>query len=61
MNLGIKEYESLDANPQSGFQDEVKIAINKYKNHPSIKMIIENVSFERRFTFTEINESDIQK
>ena len=45
MNLGIKEYESLDANPQSGFQDEVDIAIIKYKNHPSIKMINENASF----------------
>ena len=61
MNLGIKEYESLDTNPQSRFQDEVDIAINRYKNHPSIKMINENVSFERRFTFKEIYESDIQK
>ena len=58
MNLRIKEYESLNANPQFGFQDEVDIAINKYKNYPSIKMIYENVSFERRFTFKEINESD---
>ena len=60
-NLGIKEYESLDTNPGSASQDDVDIAISKYKNHPSIKMIDENVSFESRFFFKDISESDILK
>ena len=60
MILGIKECEILDANPQSRFQDEFNIAINKHKNHPSVKIINGNVSFERRFTFKETNESYIQ-
>ena len=60
-NLGIKEYESLDTNPGSASQDDVDIAISKYKNHPSIKMINKNVSFESRFSFKDISESDILK
>ena len=60
-NLGIKEYESPDTNPGSASQDDVDIAISKYKNHPSIKMINENVSFESRFSFKDISEPDILK
>ena len=33
----------------------------KYKDHPSIKMIDENVSFESCFCFKETRESDIEK
>ena len=39
----------------------VDVAIEKYEDHPSIKMIIENVSFESRFSSKEIWESEIQK
>ena len=35
------------------------VAIEKYEDHPSIKMIIENVSFESRFSSKEIWESEI--
>ena len=59
IELGIKEYENFDKNPDSRSLDNVDIAINKYKNHPSIKMINENVSFESRFNFKDISESDI--
>ena len=51
MELGIKEYENFDKNPYFGSLDNVDIAINKYKNHPSLKMINENISFESRFNF----------
>ena len=37
----------------------VDVAIEKYEDHPSIKMIIENVSFESRFSSKEIWESEI--
>ena len=43
--LGIKEFENFETNSTSRSLDNVNIAINKYKNHPSIKMISENVSF----------------
>ena len=33
----------------------------KYKDHPSIKMINENVSFESCFSFKETRESGIEK
>ena len=39
----------------------VNVAIEKYKDHPGIKIIKENVSFESRFNFKEISESDVQK
>ena len=48
-------------NENSGSKDGVDIAIEKYKDHPSIKMINENVSFESSFSFKETRESDIQK
>ena len=41
--------------------DIVDILINKYKNHRSIKIINENVSFESRFNFKNISESDEHK
>ena len=61
-NLGIQEYQSdhnIDINSIS--DDPIVYAIAKYKNHPSIIMINENVSFESRFSFTAVNEDDIQR
>ena len=49
----------MNANSRS--KDGVDVAIEKYKDHPSIKMTNKNVSFESRFSFKEIRESDIQK
>ena len=37
------------------------MAIEKYKDHPSIKMINENFLFETRFSFKDVSEKDIQK
>ena len=61
-NLGIQEYRNdhnIDIN--SILDDPIDYAIAKYKNHPSIIMINENVSFESRFSFTAVNEDDIQR
>ena len=61
-NLGIQECQSdhnIDINPFS--DDPIDYAIAKYKNHPSIIMINENVSFESRFSFTAANEGNIQR
>ena len=61
-NLGIQEYQSdhnIDINSISDYP--IDYAIAKYKNHPSIIMINENVSFESRFSFTGVNEDDIQR
>ena len=61
-NLGIQEYQSdhnIDINSIS--DDPIDYAIAKYKNHPSIIIINENVSFESRFSFTAVNEDDIQR
>ena len=41
--------------------DPIDYAIIKYKNHPSIIMINEYVSFESRFSFTAANEDDFQR
>ena len=60
-NLGIQEYQcdhNIDIN--SILDDPIDSAIAKYKNHPSIIMINENVSSESRFSFTAVNEDDIQ-
>ena len=61
-NLGIQEYQSdhnTDINSIS--DDPIEYAIAKYKNHPSIIMINENLSFESRFSFTTVNEENIQR
>ena len=60
--MGIQEYQSdhnIDINSIS--DDPIDYAIAKYKNHPSIIMINENVSFESRFSFTAVNEDDIER
>ena len=61
-NLGIQEYQSdhnIDINSIS--DDPIDYVKAKYKNHPSIIMINENVSFESRFSFTTVNEENIQR
>ena len=61
-NLEIQEYQSdHNVNISSISDDPIDYAIEKYKNHPSIVMINENVSFESRFSFTTVNEDDIQR
>ena len=45
-------------NTNSRSKGGVDVFMEKYKDHPSIKMIHENVSFEWRFSFKEITESD---
>ena len=49
----------MNANSRS--KDGVDVVIENYKDHPGIKMINENVSFESHFSFKEMQESDIQK
>ena len=59
--LGLKEYEnSFDINENNNL-DPVDIITEKYKNHPSIKIINENIQFDSRFSFKEISEDDIKK
>ena len=59
-SLGIKENASdLDISINS--EDPVDIAIMKYREHPSIIKITENVSFESRFRFKIVNDNDIQR
>ena len=59
--LGLKEYEnSFDINENNSL-DPVDIITEKYKNHPSIKIINENIQFDSRFSFKEISEDDIKK
>ena len=61
-NLGIKEYPNIDDCDIDFISDDpIDNALSKYKNHPSILMINENVSFESRFSFTTVSEDDIQK
>ena len=37
------------------------MAIENYKDHPSIKVINENVSFESRLSFAYVSVTDIEK
>ena len=59
-NLGLKEYAS-DENINLISDDPIDNVILKYKNHPSIIMINQNVSFESRFNFQVVNENDIKQ
>ena len=61
IELGVKEYENLDTNPNSRSQDDVDITINIYKNHSSTKIINIIVSFESRLNINDINEFKIPK
>ena len=61
-NLEIQEYQSdhnIDINSIS--DDPIVYAEAKHKNHSSIIMINENVSFESQFSFTSVNKDDIQR
>ena len=61
-NLEIQEYQSdhhISINSIS--DDPIHYAIAKYKNHSSIIMINENSSFESQFSFTAVNDDDIQR
>ena len=55
-----KEYAS-DENINLISDDPIDNVILKYKSHPSIIMINQNVSFESRFNFQVVNENDINK
>ena len=60
VSLGIKENVSdLDISINS--EDPLDIAIMKYREHPSITKITENVSLESRFKFKIVNDNDIQR
>ena len=59
-SLGINENVSdLDISITS--EDPVDITVMKYREHPSIIKITENVSFESRFRFKIVNDNDIQR
>ena len=49
------------ANECEGLEDPVEIAIQKFKNHPSIKSIKENIVSPEIFKFHKINLDDILK
>ena len=60
-NLGIQEYQiDHNININSISDDPIDYVIAKYKNHPSI-IINENVQFKSRFSFTAVNEDNIQR
>ena len=57
--LNIKENKFLlcDLTNNHG---SVNDAINKFQKHPSIKSINENVDFDLRFSFSDVNIEDIR-
>ena len=60
VNLGIKEYENKVAdNTNSLSKDGVDMYIERFKDHQSVKIINENVSFESHFSFKYISETDV--
>ena len=61
-NLGIKECEfDLNVDSNCNYMNGVDIAIHKFKDHPSIKMINEKVRFESCFSFKEVSNLDIER
>ena len=48
-------------NGNSRSKGDVDVAIEKYKDHPSIKMVSENVSFKSCFRFKKLRDSGIPK
>ena len=58
-NLDIQEFDTSDysADPEL---DKTYNIIEKYKNHPSILKVKENVKVETKFHFDEINEAGIK-
>ena len=61
-NLGIKECEfDLNVDSNCNYMNGVDIAIHKFKDYPSIKMINEKVRFESCFSFKEVSNLDIER
>ena len=61
-NLGIKECEfDLNVDINCNYMNGVDIAIHKFNDHPSIKIINEKVRFESRFSFKEVSNLDIER
>ena len=58
-NLDIQEFDTSDysADPEL---DKTYNIIEKFKNHPSILKIKEDVRVETKFHFDEINEAGIK-
>ena len=60
--MGLQQYQSdhnFQINSISFYP--IDYAIGKCKSHPSIIMINENVSFESRCSFTDVNNDHIQQ
>ena len=60
INLNIPQYEDPTSNT-NGINDPVSRAIEKYKNHPSIKHIKTNNENDVSFGFQEIQAIEIEK
>ena len=62
-NLDIPEIEieQLPLNTDIVCIDPIDTILYRYKNHPSILKIRENVTYTETFTFSQINESQIKK
>ena len=61
-NVGINEYESsVTDNTKSGPNDGVDLAIEKYNDNPSIKIIKENVSLLNHVSVLKIYVRQIYK
>ena len=61
INLNIPQYEDPTSNNINGIDDPVLRAIEKYKNHPSIKLIKTNSENNASFRFQEIQTIEIEK
>ena len=57
-SMNIKENKFL-VTETAGLLDPVEVAIKKFENHPSIIKIKENIIVDSRFSFSEVNSSDI--
>ena len=60
-NLNIKYVMNSAGVNRTGLHKPVDICILKYRGHPSIKLIRENVSFVNPFIFSESTETDIER
>ena len=59
--LGITEYLDNFGTNAATLGDPLDIALQKFKDHPSVKIVKENVSTESLFHFTEISGSEMAK
>ena len=59
-SLNLKCDETLISDT-SNLDDPVDIAIEKFKNHPSINLIRENVGHDHTFDFGEVSNEDLKK